>query len=195
MSSFFYTLNYMWNLYRGVREKLYSCLEGYSVQFSNRVRTADQTTALLSGLLPLLLMTPVFIQGNLSQCQTNFSEPYRCLLMDTGALYLTSELQQPIRACRLLHTYAIAVFLITFVLTLLIITVVMVKARRLYRRVVASSGYLGNEQRTSFRVMDRRTLLHPLVFVLCWGPGLSPTINWAAGGGDRGLSDWLLRLH
>ncbi|XP_047196880.1 transmembrane protein 116 [Hippoglossus stenolepis] len=173
MSSFFYTLNYMWNLYRGVREKLYSCLEGYSVQFSNTVRTADKTTALLSGLVPLLLMTPVFIQGNISQCQTNFSLPYRCLLMDTGALYLTSELQQPIRACRLLHTYAIAVFLITFVLTLLIITVFMVKARRIYRRVVTSSGYLGNEQRTSFRVMDRRMLLYPLVFILCWGPAVA----------------------
>lgn len=48
-----------------------------------------------------------------------------------------------------------------------------VKSRRIYRRVVTSSGYLGNEQRASFRLMDRRMLLYPLVFVLCWGPGLS----------------------
>ncbi|XP_069392938.1 transmembrane protein 116 isoform X2 [Paralichthys olivaceus] len=173
MSSFFYTLNYMWNLYRGVREKLHSCLDGYSVQFSNRVRTAEKTTALLSGLVPLLLMTPVFIEGNISRCQSNFSRPYRCLLMDTGALYLTSELQQPIRGCRSLHTYAMAVFLVTSVFTLLSITVFMVKARHIYRRVVTSGGYLGNDQRTSFRVMDRRTLLYPLVFILCWGPAVA----------------------
>lgn len=48
----------------------------------------------------------------------------------------------------------------------------MVKARRIYRRAVTSHGYLGNEQRTAFRVMDRRMLLYPLVFILCWGPGL-----------------------
>ncbi|XP_026173702.1 transmembrane protein 116 isoform X1 [Mastacembelus armatus] len=119
MASFFYTLNYMWDLYRGVREKFYSCLDGFPVQFSNRVSTAGKITALLSGLIPVLLMTPVFVQGNISQCQVNFSEPYRCLLMHTGALYLTPESQQPIRACSLLHTYSIAIFLATFIFTLL----------------------------------------------------------------------------
>ncbi|XP_040900564.1 transmembrane protein 116 [Toxotes jaculatrix] len=173
MASFFYTLNYVWNLYTGIREKFYSCFDGYPVQFSNRVSTAGKSTALLSGLVPLLLMTPVFIQGNISHCQANFSEPYRCLLMDTGALYLISEHEQPIRACRLLHTYGISVFLSSFLFTLLGITVFVVKACRIYRRVVTSNGYLGNQQRTSFRVMDRRMLLYPLVFVLCWGPAVS----------------------
>ncbi|XP_023252270.1 transmembrane protein 116-like [Seriola lalandi dorsalis] len=141
-------------------------------QFSNRVSTAGKTTALLSGVIPLLLMTPVFIQGNISQCQTNFSEPYRCLLLHTGALYLTTEQHQPITTCSLLHTYSIVVFLAAFILTLLSITVFVVKARRIYRRVVTSNGYLGNQQRTSFRVMDRRMLLYPLVFILCWGPAV-----------------------
>lgn len=50
--------------------------------------------------------------------------------------------------------------------------VLVVKARRIYWRVVTSSGYLGSQQRASFRVMDRRMLLYPLIFVLCWGPGL-----------------------
>ncbi|GLD56675.1 transmembrane protein 116-like protein [Lates japonicus] len=50
--------------------------------------------------------------------------------------------------------------------------VFVVKARRIYRRVVTSNGYLGNQQRTSFRVMDRRMLLYPLVFILCWGPAV-----------------------
>ncbi|XP_070822089.1 transmembrane protein 116 [Chaetodon trifascialis] len=172
MASFFYTLNYVWNLYTGIREQFYSCSSGYPVQVSNRVSTAGKISALLSCLIPVTLMTPVFIEGSISQCQANFSEPYRCLLMHSGALFLTSDQQQPIRACRLLHTYRIAIFLTTFILTLISITVLVVKARRIYRRIVTSNGYLGNQQRASFRVMDRRMLLYPLVFVLCWGPAV-----------------------
>ncbi|KAJ4919188.1 hypothetical protein JOQ06_026165 [Pogonophryne albipinna] len=149
MASFFYTLNY----------------------FSNRVSTAGKITAVLSGLSPVLLMTPVFIQGSLSQCETNFSEPYRCLLMHTGALFLTSE-PQPIRACHLLHAYRSTLFLVSFLLTLLSITALVVKSLRLYRRVVTSAGYLGNQQRACVHLMERRMLLFPLVFLLCWGPAV-----------------------
>ncbi|XP_072249473.1 transmembrane protein 116 [Leuresthes tenuis] len=173
MASFFYTLNYVWNLHAGIREKFHSCLDGYSVQFSNRVSTAGKITALLSCLVPGLLMTPVLIFGNMRQCQANFSQPYRCLLMHTGALYRTSGHQQLSRTCSMLHTYHTVVFLATFVFTLLSITVLVVKARRIYRRVVTSYGYLGNEQRALFRVMDRRMLLYPLIFVLCWGPAVA----------------------
>ncbi|XP_035529098.1 transmembrane protein 116 [Morone saxatilis] len=192
MASFFYTLNYVWDLYKGVREQFYSCSNGYSVQFSNRMSTAGKTTALLSGLIPVLLMTPVFIQGNISQCQANFSEPYRCLLMHTGALYLTSEQHQPVSACSLLHTYSIAIFLATFFLTLGSIIVLVVKACRIYRRVVTSNGYLGNQQRASFRVMDRRMLLYPLIFVLCWGPAVAlaflQVVKPSAGQGGAGVA-------
>lgn len=43
--------------------------------------------------------------------------------MHTGALFLTSQQQQPIRVCRLLHAYRITIFLTTFFLTLLSIIV------------------------------------------------------------------------
>ncbi|KAM7382820.1 hypothetical protein PAMP_002527 [Pampus punctatissimus] len=198
MASFFYTLNYVWNLYTRIREKFYSCMNGYPVQFSNRVSTAGKITALLSGLFPVLLMTPVFIQGNISQCQANFSEPYRCLLMHTGALYLTSEHQQPIsRVCSLLHTYSISVFLTTFFLTLIGIMVLMGKARHIYRRVVTSNGYLGNQQRATFRVLDRRMLLYPMIFVLCWGPAVGlaflRVVKPSAGQGEAGVVLYVLQ--
>ncbi|KAK5861648.1 hypothetical protein PBY51_017107 [Eleginops maclovinus] len=191
MASFFYTLNYVFNLYRGIREQYYSCMDGY-VQVSNRVSTAGRLAALLSGLLPVLLMTPVFIEGNLSHCEANFSEPYRCLLMHTGALFLTAEeQQQPIRACRVLHTYRSGVFLTTFLLTLLSVIVLVVTARQIYRRVVTSAGYLGNQQRASFHLMERRMLLYPLVFVLCWGPAVCLAsvrlVSPAAGQGVVGV--------
>ncbi|XP_068426593.1 transmembrane protein 116 isoform X2 [Clinocottus analis] len=182
MASFFYTLNYVLNLYTGIRDQFYSCIHGVPFQVPGRV-----SAALLSGLLPVLLMTPVFTQGNGSQCQANFSEPYRCLLM-----YDTSQHRQPTAACRRLHVYRSSVFLATFLLTLLGITVLVVKARRIYRRVMTSSGYLGHQQQASIRLMDRRMLLYPLVFLLCWGPAVSLALlrllapsagEGAAGGG------------
>ncbi|XP_034408995.1 transmembrane protein 116 isoform X1 [Cyclopterus lumpus] len=187
MASFFYTLNYVLNLYTGIRDKFYSCINRVPPQVFSRVSAAllrntdvhapgfslNWRSSAVCSLFPVLLMTPVFIQGNISQCQANFSEPYRCLLMHTGALYLTSQHLQTITTCSRLHIYRIAVFLATFSLTLLSIIVLVVKARRIYRRVVTSNGYLGHQQQASFRVMDRRMLQYPLIFILCWGPAVS----------------------
>ncbi|KAK5604844.1 hypothetical protein CRENBAI_008930 [Crenichthys baileyi] len=173
MASFFFTLNYMWNLFTVTREKFNSCLSGYSVQFSNSVSLAAKMIIAISILVPTLLMVPVFILGNISHCQANFSEPYRCLLMHTGALFLRPGHQQLSATCSFLHIYQIVVFLSTFFLTLLSITVLVVKARCIYRRAVTANGYLGNEQRALFRVMDLRMLLYPLVFIFCWGPAVA----------------------
>ncbi|XP_007541863.1 transmembrane protein 116 [Poecilia formosa] len=173
MASFFFTLNYVWNLYTLTREKFNSCFSGYSIQFSNTVSLKAKMIAVLSSLVPALLMVPVFVQGNVGHCQVNFSEPYRCLLMHTGALFLRPDQQHLSRSCSFLHTYQIGVFLSSFLLTLLGITVLVVKARCVYRRAVTSCGYLGNEQRALFRVMDLRMLLYPLVFVFCWGPAVA----------------------
>uniref|UniRef100_A0A8C6NRS9 Transmembrane protein 116 n=1 Tax=Nothobranchius furzeri TaxID=105023 RepID=A0A8C6NRS9_NOTFU len=143
MASFFYTLNYVWNLYTTIREKFHSCYN-----------SVEKTTEVF-GFDPHDVST----------------EP-RCLLMHTGALYLTSD-QLISSSCSLWHTYQIIVFLSTFLLTLLSTSVMVVRARRIYRRVVSAHGYLGNEQRTLFQVMDRRMILYPLVFVLCWGPAVT----------------------
>lgn len=43
--------------------------------------------------------------------------------MHTGALFLTSRQHQPTRICRRLHTYRMAIFLATFILTLISIVV------------------------------------------------------------------------
>uniref|UniRef100_A0A3Q2VMG1 Transmembrane protein 116 n=1 Tax=Haplochromis burtoni TaxID=8153 RepID=A0A3Q2VMG1_HAPBU len=179
MASFFYTLYYVWNLYKGIKEKYCSCKDGYSVQVQTHLSMCPALC--VCSLLPVLLMLPVIIEGNISHCQANLTEPYRCLMMHTGALFLMSDEQPMSRSCLYLHTYHITVFLITVLVTLLSITVLVVKARCIYRRIVTSNGYLGSEQRASFSVMDRRMVLYPLVFVFCWGPGLF--------GAD---SDWFL---
>ncbi|KAM4568481.1 transmembrane protein 116 isoform 1-T1 [Fundulus diaphanus] len=173
MASFFFTLNYVWNLYTVTREKFNSCFSGYSVQFSNRVSVKAKLIAAFSGLCPALLMVPVFIRGNASHCQANFTEPYRCLLMHTGALFLRPGHQQLSSTCSVLHVYQIVLFLGSFLVTLLGITGLVVKARCIHRRAVTANGYLGNEERALFRVMDLRMLLYPLVFIFCWGPAVA----------------------
>ncbi|XP_030013716.1 transmembrane protein 116 [Sphaeramia orbicularis] len=172
MASFFYTLNYVWNLFTCIREKYITCMTGYPGRFSNRVSTAGKITALLSCLFPVLLMTPVFAVADISRCQANFSEPYRCLLMHTGAVFSVSHHHRQVGPCSAIRTYCISIFLTSFLLTLIGIMVLMGKARRIYRRVVSCNGYLGNQQRASFRVMDWRMILYPVIFIFCWGPAV-----------------------
>ncbi|KAM9723787.1 LOW QUALITY PROTEIN: transmembrane protein 116 [Menidia menidia] len=162
LASFFCTLNYVWNLFTGIRDKFHSYM-----QVSNRVSTAARTTAVLSCLVPVLLTAPVFIQGNLSRCQANLSEPYRCLLVHTGPLFLGG---QQSGSCRLLSSYSC--WRVPAQLPAHAAQRVGPggEGRRLYRRLVASHGYLGNQQRARLRVLDRRVLLFPLMFCLSWGP-------------------------
>ncbi|XP_019719171.1 transmembrane protein 116 [Hippocampus comes] len=171
MASFFYTLNYMWNVYARLRLNFWCVPHQLPAQISKRAIPTTNMTALLSGVIPPLLMAPVFIQARVGSCAGNCSDAYRCLLMPVGVLPVTAE--QPIRACRLLLGYCGAVFLATFALTLVGMMVLMGKSRQVYRRVVTSHGYLGNQQRVSFRAMDLRMLAYFLSFALCWGPTAS----------------------
>ncbi|XP_023820410.1 transmembrane protein 116 isoform X2 [Oryzias latipes] len=173
MASFCFTLNYVWNLFTAIREKFNSCQSGHSVQVSNRVSTTAKVIAVLSWLGPVLFMLPVFIMGNMSVCQSNSSQPYKCLLMHTDALYRTAHGHQLSASCSGLHTYRMVVFLLTFLFTLVIITGLVIRARHFHIRAVASNGIVGAEQRVALRVLNQRVVLYPLVFVLCWGPAVA----------------------
>ncbi|XP_036383576.1 transmembrane protein 116 [Megalops cyprinoides] len=172
MSSFFYTLNYVWVLYTGLKEKYHSRLSGYPVQFPRRASSFGKIATVLSCVLPVLLMVPVFAVGNLDQCFSNFSQPYKCLLMHTGPLYSTAVYSEVATACSIIHVYGIAVFLTTFLITFVGIVVLMGKARSLYKRCVTSSGFLGGRQWATLRVLERRMLLYPSAFFFCWGPAI-----------------------
>uniref|UniRef100_A0A4W5JZ04 Transmembrane protein 116 n=1 Tax=Hucho hucho TaxID=62062 RepID=A0A4W5JZ04_9TELE len=174
MTSFFYTLNYVWTLYSGLNNRFYSSLHGYPAQCATKLRSVSKIAAVLSCVLPVLLMLPVFVTGNMDHCYTNFSQPYKCLLMHTEALFMSTDFSEMEvdSACRLVHMYSIAVFLAAFLLTFVGIVVLMGKARTVYRRCVTSSGFLGDRQWASLRVLDRHMLLYPSVFFFCWGPAV-----------------------
>ncbi|ROL44391.1 Transmembrane protein 116 [Anabarilius grahami] len=163
MASFFYTLHYVWVLYAGLSRKYYRRLNGLPAE-----------SVLISpySLLPLMLTVPVFVAGNVFRCYTSFTQPYRCLLMHTGAVYLTSYVTTEVTACIVIQKYCMAIFLATFLLTFIGIMILMCKARSLYKRVVTSQGFFGDHHWATLRLLERRMLLYPSAFFFCWGPAI-----------------------
>ncbi|KAL4601653.1 transmembrane protein 116 isoform X1, partial [Arapaima gigas] len=168
MSSFFYTLNYVWVLYTGLKGVYYRRMNGCPMQVGPK---STEITA-KQALFPVMLMVPVLTVGNSDECYTNFSQPYKCLLMHTGALYPTPRYSDEPTSCYVVHIYGIAVFLVTFLLTFLGIVVLMGKARSLYKRCMDSSGYFGDRQWATLRVLEHRMVLYPSAFFFCWGPAI-----------------------
>ncbi|KAI5613297.1 transmembrane protein 116, partial [Silurus asotus] len=172
MASFFYTLYYVWVLYTGLKEKYYCRLNGFPAQLPAQPSKCSHLVAVMSCVLPLILTVPVFITGNVLHCYVNFTQPYRCLLLHTGSLYLTSQESEMLMACKIVSDYTIAIFLITFFFTLIGIVVLMVKARSVYKRCVTSHGFFADRQRTTLRLLEKRMVLYPSAFFFCWGPAI-----------------------
>ncbi|KAJ8004882.1 hypothetical protein DPEC_G00140910 [Dallia pectoralis] len=173
MASFFYTLNYIWTLYSGLKKQFCRSLTGRVAQRATNVSSSSKLAAVMSWIVPILLMVPVFVTGNMDHCYRNFSQPYKCLLMHTDALFTSADfLELKVDSCRLLRAYSLIVFLAAYALTFTGIVVLMGKARAIYRRCVTSSGFLGDKQWSSLRGLERRMLLYPSVFLFCWGPAV-----------------------
>ncbi|XP_062372622.1 transmembrane protein 116 isoform X2 [Sardina pilchardus] len=172
MASFFYTLNYVGALYTGLKRNYDRRRNGFPAQSAASSNSFSIMTAVVSCVLPVLLTTPVFVTGNMNRCYTNYTKPYRCLLMHTDALYLSSGLEgeDVATACKFTRVYSTAIFLATFLITLLGIVVLMANARSLYKRFVTCNGFLGDQQWATLRVLKGRMLLYPTAFFCCWGP-------------------------
>ncbi|KAK6483422.1 transmembrane protein 116-like [Huso huso] len=173
ISSFFYTINYTWVLYTDLKEKYNRTVNGFSQVGSNHAYRVSRIVTILSGVIPVLLMAPVFWGGNVAKCYQNFSQPYKCLLMHTGTLEPdTGYSEGDTKVCHAMHYYGIGVFLLTFFCTFTGIVVLLVKARSLYKRFVNSRGFLGDQQWGNIRVIERRVILYPTAFFCCWGPAI-----------------------
>ncbi|XP_041083082.1 transmembrane protein 116-like isoform X1 [Polyodon spathula] len=173
VSSFFYTINYTWVLYTDLKEKYNRTVNGFSQVGSNHAYRISRIMTILSGVIPVLLMAPVFWGGNVAKCYQNFSQPYKCLLMHTGTLEPdTGYNESDTKVCHAMHYYGIGVFLLTFFCTFTGIVVLLVKARSLYKRFVNSSGFLGDQQWVNISVIERRVILYPTAFFCCWGPAV-----------------------
>ncbi|XP_063081726.1 transmembrane protein 116 isoform X2 [Cavia porcellus] len=132
-----------------------------------------QIAFILSSLIPLLLMMPVFCLGNASECFHNFSQSHRCILMHSPPSAMAELLPLAnIPVCNTLYFYGITIFLASFLLSLFIMMVLLFQAQILYKKFVKSSGFLGSEQWAVIHIMEQRICFYPVAFLCCWGPAI-----------------------
>ncbi|XP_055094702.1 transmembrane protein 116 isoform X1 [Symphalangus syndactylus] len=143
---------------------------GQVIDYTCRV---GQMAFVFSSLIPLLLMTPVFCLGNASECFQNFSQSHKCILMHSPPSAM-AELPPSANTsvCSTLYFYGIAIFLGSFVLSLLTIMVLLIQAQTLYKKFVKSTGFLGSEQWAVIHIVDQRVRFYPVAFFCCWGPAV-----------------------
>ncbi|XP_072456523.1 transmembrane protein 116 isoform X1 [Notamacropus eugenii] len=169
ISSFLYTVNFTWHLYMDLKVKYNQNV--YSVPSMDYTSRVGWIAVVLSSLIPLLLMAPIFYLGNSSECFHNFSQSHRCLLMHSPPPAMAELLPSASTlVCRNLYFYGLIVFLTSFLLSLLAIVALLIRAQILYKRFVKSTGFLGDEQWAAIRVVEHRVCFYPAAFFCCWGP-------------------------
>ncbi|XP_050015088.1 transmembrane protein 116 isoform X4 [Alexandromys fortis] len=137
----------------------------------NHTCQSSHIVFILSSLLPLLLMTPVFCLGNVNECFHNFSQSHRCLLMHSPPSAMIEPLPSTnTSVCSVLYFYGVTVFLASFFFSLLLITVLLFHAQSLYKKFVKSTGFLESEQWAAIYTVGQRMRFFPVAFVCCWGP-------------------------
>ncbi|XP_036908015.1 transmembrane protein 116 isoform X2 [Sturnira hondurensis] len=128
---------------------------------------------ILSSLIPLLLMVPVFCLGNVSECFRNFSQSHRCILMHSAPSAMAELLPSAnTSVCSTLYFYGLTIFLGSFLFSLFIIVVLLIQAQTLYKKFVKSTGFLGSEQWAVIHIVEQRVRFYPVAFFCCWGPAV-----------------------
>uniref|UniRef100_A0A8C8WTR1 Transmembrane protein 116 n=1 Tax=Panthera leo TaxID=9689 RepID=A0A8C8WTR1_PANLE len=131
-----------------------------------------QIAIILSSLIPLLLMIPVFCLGNVSECFRNFSQSHRCILMYSPPSAMAELPSVNTSVCTTLYFYGITIFLTSFLLSLLAIVVLLIQTQTLYKKFVKSIGFLGTEQWAVIHIVEQRVRFYPVAFFCCWGPAV-----------------------
>ncbi|XP_032732154.1 transmembrane protein 116 isoform X3 [Lontra canadensis] len=131
-----------------------------------------QIAIILSSLIPLLLMIPVFCLGNVSECFHNFSQSHRCILMFSPPSAMAELPSANTSVCSTLYFYRITIFLTSYLLSLLTIVVLLIQAQTLYKKFVKKTGFLGSEQWAVIYIVEQRVRFYPVAFFCCWSPAV-----------------------
>ncbi|KAG5835110.1 hypothetical protein ANANG_G00268660 [Anguilla anguilla] len=162
-----------YNLHAVEQEDCCRDVTGQSTVFPGRTSSLTKMALVLSGVLPVLLMVPVFIVGNSNSCSRSLSQAYECLLMHTWVLYSPSRARLEATPCHHVHAYSIVIFVSTFAVSLSGILVLMAKARSVYARCVESTdGLLDARGWAGLGVRRRQMKLYPAAFAVCWFPAV-----------------------
>ncbi|XP_036908014.1 transmembrane protein 116 isoform X1 [Sturnira hondurensis] len=173
VSSFLYTVNYIWYLYRELRVKHIQSGQSTCSPVIDNTCQVGRIAIILSSLIPLLLMVPVFCLGNVSECFRNFSQSHRCILMHSAPSAMAELLPSAnTSVCSTLYFYGLTIFLGSFLFSLFIIVVLLIQAQTLYKKFVKSTGFLGSEQWAVIHIVEQRVRFYPVAFFCCWGPAV-----------------------
>ncbi|XP_051888275.1 transmembrane protein 116 isoform X2 [Pristis pectinata] len=169
ISSFCYTLNYIWCLFSDLRTRIYTMVHSPSHLVTEQSVRLNMILIILSSLIPVVLMVPVFCVGNIYGCYANYSSS--CLLLHTGPSKLNdSYIVDHKSACHIIYLYSTITFLITFFFTLLGLVILLTKMRFRYMKLVTLTRFLGDQQWAMIRVIEWRVFLYPAALLFCWGP-------------------------
>ncbi|XP_021018365.1 transmembrane protein 116 isoform X1 [Mus caroli] len=174
LASLLYTVSYIWCLYTELRRKSGQSERSTVAQVTDYVCQGGHILFLLSSLIPPLLMTPVFLLGNVNECFHNFSESHRCILMHSPPSATLEPLPSTnTSVCSTLYFYGVTIFLASFFFSFLTIMVLLVHAQTLYKKFVKSTGPLESEQWAVIHTVGQRVRFFPVAFVCCWGPAVT----------------------
>ncbi|XP_031193570.1 transmembrane protein 116 isoform X1 [Mastomys coucha] len=174
LASLLYTVSYIWCLYVELRRKHSQIERSTAAQGTDYVCQRGHLLFLLSSLIPLLLMTPVFSLGNVNECFHNFSQSHRCILMHSQPSTTVEPLPSTdASVCSTLYFYGVTVFLVSFFFSFLTIMVLLVHAQMLYKKFVKSMGLLESEQWAVIHTVGQRVRFFSVAFVCCWGPAVT----------------------
>ncbi|XP_052611214.1 transmembrane protein 116 isoform X2 [Peromyscus californicus insignis] len=174
LASLLYTISYIWYLHTELRMKHSQSGQGTAAQVIDHTHQGGHVVFILSSLIPLLLMTPVFSLGNVNECFHNFSQSHRCILMCSPPAAMIEPLPSTnTSVCSTLYFYGVTVFLASFFFSLLLITVLLIHAQTLYKKFVKSTGVLKSDQWAVIYTVGQRVRFFPVAFVCCWGPAVT----------------------
>ncbi|XP_053329217.1 transmembrane protein 116 [Spea bombifrons] len=167
LSTFFYTLNYMWQLCSSLKRKLENDLH----KISDLERCIGRIALILSSVVPAFLIIPVLYFGNSEQCYGNATHPHSCLVVNVGSSVTSDVHAYTNNTCKAIHFYITAVFLSTFFLTVISILVLLGFVVSLLRKCK-----IADEHRTVITVTKRAFLLYSAIFLFCSLPGVALTL-------------------
>ncbi|XP_075424263.1 transmembrane protein 116 isoform X2 [Ascaphus truei] len=145
-------------------------------QVSDKECRIGRIVTVLSSVLPFLLIVPILSVGNIKECYRNCSFPHSCLVLNVGSPTTSDPSLYSDAACKAMHYYATAVFLLAFLVTAILILVLLGKTCALFKRYLATGSRFGDPEWAVICVTRRRALLYPVIFFCCCLPAVTLAI-------------------
>eukprot|EP00079_Xenopus_tropicalis_P032289 XP_017946060.1 PREDICTED: transmembrane protein 116 isoform X2 [Xenopus tropicalis] len=171
LSTFLYTLNYMWQLFCNVRTKV----EGDTKKISDSKCHIRRALTVLSSLVPVLLSVPVLCFGNSYECYGNSTHPHSCLVLNVGSQITADQSTNNSTACTVIYYYSAVVFLSMFLLSAALILILMGSTYILCSRYLTTRGPFVFQQWAAISVAKQNLFLIPFIFFLCCMPAVTLT--------------------